>query len=209
MSEKILIEVFSDYICPWCYLATPNIARLKQEPDLEIRLAGYPLHPNTPVTGRAATNVKEDDSVAQEKAARGREFQQQMQQLMDAEGLPYRPRKMIWNSRLAQELGAWAESIDRGDVLHAGLFHAYFVDNHNIHDIDILAGIAADAGLNAMAAREVLEQRSFSQQVDQQWERARDLGVTGVPSFVHDDLVVMGCQPIEVLMKFVNHLRGP
>lgn len=136
-----------------------------------------------------------------------RAFQQQMKDMMTAEGLPYGERTMTYNSRLAQELGAWANDTPGGWPLHDVLFRAYFVDNLNIGDADVLVELAEQAGLDGQAARAVLETRSYSEAVDNDWRRAQSLGLTGVPTYVHDDLCVVGCQPYEVLMRFVNHLR--
>jgi len=134
-------------------------------------------------------------------------FQAQMKSLMEAEGLPYGERTMTWNSRLAQELGAWADTQPGGEALHDILYRAYFVDNLNIGDVETLVNLATQAGLDADAAREVLTSRSFGDRVDDDWRRAQELGITGVPTFVSDNLCVVGCQPYEVLMRFVNHLR--
>lgn len=115
---------------------------------------------------------------------------------------------MTWNSRLAQELGAWGDTQPGGEALHDVLYRAYFVDNLNIGDADILVQLAEKAGLDSDAAREVLETRAFKDRVDQDWRRAAEIGITGVPSFVSNDLCVVGCQSVEVLMRFVNHLRS-
>ena len=69
----------------------------------------FPLHPETPIEGRALADLFKGRRAEQIAA-----FQQQMKSLMDAEGLPYGERTMTWNSRLAQELGAWAEEVGRG-----------------------------------------------------------------------------------------------
>ncbi len=127
--------------------------------------------------------------------------------MMAAEGLPYGDRTMTYNSRLAQELGAWADTVPGDWSLHDVLFRAYFVDNLNIGDPDILVRLAEQAGLDGHAAREVLATRSYSDAVDNDWRRAQSLGLTGVPTYVHDELCVVGCQPYDVLMRFVNHLR--
>ncbi len=202
MTEPIVIEVFSDYICPWCYLSTPLVERLQAEEDVEIRWSHYPLHPNIPVNGRALKDMYKGD-----RATHARAFQSQMQKLMEEAGLPYGKRSMIWNSRLAQEFAAWAATQPGGSKLHGALFKAYFVDNDNIGDIDVLVGIAEQLGLDAQAARESLETRTFSDAVDADWAKARELGLTGVPSFTHGDVWVQGCQPIEVLLRFVTRLR--
>ena len=83
---------------------------------------------------------------------------------------------------------------------------AYFVDNINLSDIGALVEIASGLRLDGNLARQVLEQRYFREAVDADWERARQLGITGVPTFYKNDLAVVGCQPYETLERFVKHL---
>lgn len=162
----------------------------------------FPLHPETPPQGRAISDLFKG-----RRADERRAFQERMKAMADAEGLPWGERTMTYNSRLAQELGKWGDTQPGGERLHDVLFRAYFVDNRNIGDVDTLVELAGGAGLDANEAREVLAERTFSDAVDDDWRRAQELGLTGVPTFVHDDLCVVGCQPYEVLMRFVNHLR--
>ena len=133
-------------------------------------------------------------------------IRQRMKGLMAEANLPYGDRTHTYNSRLAQELGKWADTQDGGDAIHDALYQAYFVDNINLYDIDALVRIAEEVGLDGSAARTVLEERSFEKAVDEDWQRARQLGITGVPTFYQNDLVVVGCQPYEVLERFVKHL---
>lgn len=133
-------------------------------------------------------------------------MREKMKALMAEAGLPYGDRTHTYNSRLAQELGKWADSLAEGEVIHDALYRAYFVDNINLHDIDKLVAIAESVGLPPEQAREVLEMRSFKEAVDEDWQRAHQLGISGVPTFYQDDLVVVGCQPYETLERFVQHL---
>ena len=71
----------------------------------------------------------------------------------------------------------------------------------------IFVDLAGKSGLDQSEARRILEGRVFSPQVNKDWERAWQEGVTGVPTFSAMDLYVVGCQPYEVLERFVNHLR--
>src|ERR1700679_459547 len=121
-----------------------------------------------------------------------------MKGLMDAEGLPYTAREMTYNSRLAQELGKWAEH-EGNAAIHDALYRAYFVDGTNLADVDALVAIAEGAGLPGAEARRVLEQRTFRAAVDADWARARAIGVTGVPTFVAGGRGAVGAQPYEVL----------
>ena len=130
-------------------------------------------------------------------------MQERMRGLMAQEGLPYGTRTHTYNSRLAQELGAWAATRQDGEGIHEALFHAYFVEGKNIGDIDTLVAIAETAGLPGPEAREVLTTRRFSQVVDTDWQRSRAYGITGVPTFVANGRGVVGAQPYETLERLV------
>jgi predicted DsbA family dithiol-disulfide isomerase len=143
---------------------------------------------------------------------RGREaaiegFYQQIKGIADDYGLPYSKRSMTYNSRLAQELGAWADTQPDGEKLHDALYRGYFVDNLNISDQSVLMSLVEKSGLDASEAEQVLTNRLFSPEIDQHWQRAQSMGLSGVPTFVCDELYVVGHQQYEVLMRFLNHMR--
>jgi predicted DsbA family dithiol-disulfide isomerase len=129
--------------------------------------------------------------------------QARMRGLMAQEGLPYGKRTHTFNSRLAQELGAWATTQVDGEGIHDALFHAYFVEGKNIGNIDILVNVAEAAGLSGSEARQVLVSRRFKDTVDADWQRAMRFGVTGVPTFVAQGRGVVGAQPYEILERLV------
>jgi predicted DsbA family dithiol-disulfide isomerase len=126
-----------------------------------------------------------------------------MRGLMAQEGLPYGERTHTYNSRLAQELGVWAATQADGEGIHEALFQAYFVEGKNIGNIDTLVAVAEAAGLPGAEARQVLVARRCKDAVDADWQRARQLGVTGVPTFVAQGRGVVGAQPYEVLERLV------
>jgi predicted DsbA family dithiol-disulfide isomerase len=128
----------------------------------------------------------------------------QMKARMDAEGLPYGERTMTYNSRLAQELGKWADTEPGRDAVHDALFRAYFVEARDISQSAVLLDIAASVGLPVDGAREVLERRTFKDAVDADWELSREYGITGVPTFVAGRYGVVGAQPYEALEALVQ-----
>ena len=130
--------------------------------------------------------------------------QARMSRLMAEEGLPFGPRSMTYNSRLAQELGKWAETQPGGVKIHDALFRAYFVENVNLARIDNLAVIAEQVGLSKQEAQKVLEERPFRVTVDSDWQRSRELGIRGVPTFVLGDQELAGAQPYAQLADFVS-----
>ena len=175
-----------------------RIERLRVEHDVAIEWVHFPLHPDTPAEGRSLADLFAGRNV--DRTA----MHAQMKARMDAEGLPYGERTMTYNSRLAQELGKWADTQPGGEALHDALFRAYFVDARDISRADVLLDIAAAVGLPAEGAREVLEKRTFKAAVDEDWALSRQYGVTGVPTFVAGGYGVVGAQPYEVLVELVR-----
>jgi predicted DsbA family dithiol-disulfide isomerase len=122
-------------------------------------------------------------------------------------GLPFGERTKTYNSRLATELGKWAESKGQGDAFHSAVFRAYYVDGVNIAKADELLKLARAVGLPGEEAGEVLNTRSFREAVDADWDLSCARGISAIPTFVLDDAAVVGAQSYEVLEKFlVDHM---
>lgn len=179
-----------------------SVDRLKEEKEVTIKWLNFPLHPETPPEGVLMKDLYRNRDKAQAKA-----YGDHLRSLMTEAGLVYNKRTRLDNSRIAQELGAWADTRMDGDEFHYAMFEAYFVDDRTISDPDTLVEIAESVGLDGKEAREVIETRSFSSKVTEEWERAWENGITGVPTFVARDLFVFGCQPYEVLERFYANLR--
>jgi len=131
------------------------------------------------------------------------EMRMRLKAAADQAGLPLTDRDKVYNSRLAQELGVWADMKGPGDEFHLAVFKSYFADGDDIGDISILVDLAASVNLPGEEAREVLESRQFSEAVDSSWERSRQIGITAVPTFLIGNRPLVGAQPYEVLKKFV------
>ena len=181
----------------------------------------FPLHPNTPTEGLLLKDLF---------AGRGFDLEAmhaRMKGLMDAEGLPYERRTHTYNSRLAQELAKWADSQPDFEAIHSALYRAYFVEGRNIGNLDVLVDVAQSVGLPANEAREVLvaraesvglpadearaviAERRFKAEVDADWAKSRQYGVTGVPTFVAGGYGVVGAQPYEALAQLLDKVGVP
>ena len=170
---------------------------------MKVEWVAFPLHPETPPEGRALADLFARRSPEERQAMHA-----QMKARMTAEGLPYGDRTMTYNSRLAQELGKWADTQPDGERLHDAFFRAYFVDARDISQPSVLVDIAESVGLPADGARDVLERRTFRDAVDADWDLARQYGITGVPTFVAGGHGVVGAQPYEVLEQLVEKAAG-
>ena len=175
-----------------------RIEKLRQTYEIEPVLVHFPLHPETPSEGREMATFYAERKLDPEA------MYQRMKGLMDQEGLPYGRRTHTYNSRLAQELGKWADTVPGGEALHDALYRAYFVEARNIGDPEILVEIAQKVGLPAEEARGVLAERRFKDAVDADWARSREYGITGVPTFVAGGYGVVGAQPYEVLVQLLE-----
>lgn len=162
----------------------------------------FPLHPETPVEGRTLQDLfgGGPEAIA--------EKQERMAGLMAAEGLPYGERTHTYNSRLAQEVGKWADTQPGGEAIHDLFYKAYFVDAKNLSDHDVILDVVEQAGLSRAEAQKVIDERTFESAVDADWMKSRQYGVTGVPTFVAGGAGAVGCQPYEVLERLMEHAKA-
>ena len=128
---------------------------------------------------------------------------QQLQQTAAQLQLPFGHRVNTYNSRLAQELEKWTESVGKADQFRHAVFHAYFASGQNIARSEILVDIVESIGLSGVEARQVLETRRFRNAVDRDWARSKKMGVTAVPTFVLGSDIVVGAQPKAVLEQLL------
>ena len=119
-------------------------------------------------------------------------------------GLPMSDRQKTYNSRLAQELGKWAESQDKGDAFHAAAFKTYFVEGKNIAKIPVLVDTASSVGLSPDEAESVLKSRAYKAAVDEDWSLSHKNGITAIPTFVLNTDKLVGAQPYEMLERLMK-----
>lgn len=163
-----------------------------------MRYRAFPLHPETPEEGQTLEDLFR---TSPEKIAA---MLVHLKRTASDLGLPFGPRAMTYNSRLAQELGLWADSLGMGRGFHHAAFHAYFVEGRNLAKKEALLDICRQAGLPVAAAEEVIANRTFAEAVDSDWQAARELRVTAVPTFILGDSSLVGAQPYEALEQLVR-----
>jgi predicted DsbA family dithiol-disulfide isomerase len=199
-AQPLTLEIIADYVCPWCYLGNAVAEKLQQQHALTLVRSPFPLHASTPPEGLLLSDL-----------LRGMDLtavHQRLYALMDELGLEHGQRDRTYNSRLAQELGLWADTQPGGDKIHSLIYRRYFVQNQNLAQPAVLLDIVKEAGLDVAAAEQVLTQRSFSAAVDEAWEKARRYQVTGVPTFIAGGYQFSGFQPLSEMQKFVEFVKS-
>lgn len=206
-SPTLTIDVISDVVCPWCYigkrkleaaLALPEAADL---PNIVIRWHAFQLNPDLPSEGIPRHEYLQAKFGGAEAAAqvydRVRAAGMAVGLPLNIDGIELQP-----NTLAAHALIAFAQSgdADGGDIAER-LFKAYFIENRFIGDVDVLAEIAEEAGLNGEDARAFVTNPDHLAAVVQSEEEARQLGVSGVPFFIFNRSIgVSGAQDPTTLL---------
>jgi predicted DsbA family dithiol-disulfide isomerase len=175
--------------------------RLVQEYGVQLRWSVFPLHPETPPEGRELSDL----FAGREEMIR--DMQARLLQVAAIEGLPLAERMRTYNSRLAQELGKWAEAQGRGDQFRHAVYRAYFVEGVNIALDEELVRTADAAGLPTDEARDVLRERSFAAAVDDDWQRAMDLRITAVPTHLCGGKRLTGFAAYDDFVRLIGESR--
>ena len=194
----LTIAVFSDVICPWCYVGKRRLERALDELGLRsttsVQWLPFELNPDMPAEGieRATYRARKFG------AERSAQLDQQMRAIGRDEGIEFAFDRMLRtpSTRRAHMLIAHAMQEGRGDQLVDRLFRAYFEDARDIGDADTLIEIAVASGLDREAARTALTSDDLRAQVVVTEQRASEMGIQGVPFFIIDESwVISGAQP--------------
>ncbi len=166
---------------------------------MDIEWRAFELHPGIPPEGQLIPWPPE--TLAQRSAA--------FRERAEAEGLEVGERKHWYDSRPAHEAALWAAAQGKGDAFRKAIYRAYFVEDRNIGSPDVLAELAAEQGLAAADLRKALGERHYRAEVEAQYEEARQIGVTAVPTFVADGKALVGAYPYEMFEKLMAMIGTP
>ena len=205
----IRIDIVSDVICPWCFIGKRRLERaLAAEPpgSIEVGWRPFQLNPEMPDEGMSRRDYLrakfgEDDGGDRYKhvIAAGLE-----------EGIPFAFEKMqrTPNTVRAHRLIRYATRAGTPDALVERLFVAYFVETRDVGDIDVLAAVAGEVGLDAQAVRAYLLSDEDDALIREEDAFARRMGIHGVPCFVIDrKFMVSGAQPPEIISQVLQRVR--
>jgi predicted DsbA family dithiol-disulfide isomerase len=195
---RIPIDVWSDFVCPWCFLLASSLERLKEEGRVALHWRAYELRPfNSPPLPR-----------------------EHRQRILDARPRLYAIAREQYaieisegpfgiNSRQALIGAKYAQSLGKGDAYHMAVFRAYWQQAKPIDDQMVLAGIAQEVGLDAEAFLDALDVPSLEGEVVADEEEARVHGLTGVPALVFlRKYLVTGAQLYPVLKDILEQLEA-
>lgn len=204
----IRLDIFSDPVCPWCYIGKANLDRaLEAHPDHPFRIEWHPfqLNPDMPREGvdkRTYLAGKFGEVQLTQVHLRLKE----MSRAAGAEIDPDTPKR-IPNTLDAHRLIHWAGLEGRQNAAVAGLFRAYWREGRDIGNRAVLADIAASAGMDRAMVARLLDSDADAGDIRARDEDARRKGVNSVPTFlIAQQYVVSGAQPPEVWGNVIREL---
>ncbi|MDY7232726.1 DsbA family oxidoreductase [Hyalangium rubrum] len=201
------VEIWTDIVCPWCGLGYHRLeqalARFGHEGEVELVHRSFQLDESARVgvTERVRDMLKSKLGLSDTQVV---DMTRRIEQMAQADGLtPYNVLKnRVGNTSLAHEFAAWATELGKGKEVWRLLYKTYFAEARSIFDVDSLAPLATQLGLDATAAREAMTSRRYAGKVIADGREARSLGSGGVPFVVIDRKYgVSGAQPVEVLLE--------
>ena len=207
------IEVWSDVICPWCYIGKRRLemalADFAQRDKVQVTYRSFELDPDSP---------RQLDGTLEEKLAHKYRVSLQEAAAMNARvsavakeaGLDYHlSTARPGNTFDAHRLLHFADSRQLGDRATERIMHAYFSESFPVGDRAALARLAPEFGIPEADALAMLESNEYSDAVRADEARAAGFGIGGVPFFVIDEKVgISGAQPVEVFAKALQDALG-
>lgn len=202
------IEIWSDYVCPFCYIGKRTFElALKQsgfESQAEVSFKAYQLDPDAPND----SNISAYENLAKklgQTVEQAKEMTQDVAAHARTVGLQYNFENMVHtNTFAAHRLAKWAESLGKEAEVTEKLLHSYFIESKNVGNADVLIDLAEQAGLPRQEAQAVLASDRFTAEVKQDLEEARQIGIQGVPFFVvNRKYALSGAQPLETFIEAI------
>jgi predicted DsbA family dithiol-disulfide isomerase len=207
MPKTLLIEIASDVICPWCYIGKRRLekalADLNGEVEVRIEWLPFQLNPDMPAQGVARADYRRAKFGSAEK---GRALDARVAQEGAGEGIAFAFDKMerTPNTVAAHQLIDLAQTQGKAGPVVDALFRAYFEEARDIGDAGVLAEIAKNAGVENWPAG------ANAPQVAGREERVRELGISGVPTFIFDRTSgLSGAYPPDLLAQAIRQALQP
>lgn len=194
--ETLKLMVYSDYVCPWCYVGQGAVEKLARDYAVELTWRPFYLRPDTPPEGMELPPYIK---------ARMAQTNARLKQMASAAGLEMVFPDRIPNTRLAHEATEYAIRKGKGSEFHREVFDRYYGKGEDISQWKVLEEAANVVGLDASEMRKEVESGKYTQLVREEVDEATEIGVDGVPTYVmQQKYAIVGAQPYE---NFVNAIQ--
>lgn len=196
------ITVFSDYICPFCYIGIETLRKVQPEvPPFTLEWKGFQIHPEYPAAG-----IPVEQRIAQYGQDRYAAIWRNILSLAEGIGLEMNPPAVLTNSLIALEATEYARDQALEKVFSSAIYQAYFRQGQNIGDIAVILALAEQVGLDQAELLDHLKAGTYSDRIQASHQEARAFGVSGVPTFIVGSAQIVGAQSPEVFVSMLKRV---
>ncbi|WP_125141567.1 DsbA family oxidoreductase [Clostridium transplantifaecale] len=199
MKKKIKMKLFTDYICPWCYLGDAVVKNLKEDYDIEIDHIGFELHPDTAPEGNdLLKQFPGSDEMFDYLRERGKKY-----------GLSFAHLTVLPNSRKALLVGEYAKEIGKNEAFVSAMWQAYFKDGKNIGEDQVIVDTAGKVGITEAEVHAAFHNKKYAEALENNMREGIKYGVDSVPTFIIEEQVkVVGARSEDIFKKALEELNA-
>jgi predicted DsbA family dithiol-disulfide isomerase len=195
------VTVFSDYICPYCYLGWLRLEKLRSDYDLRVNWCMLEIHADNPPEGRPPTEL----GYSTEQWSR---MTTELDVLAAGEGVQFNGMHCTTNSHRALLLAEAAKEMGAETfyALHRRLFEIYLCEGRNLADEAVLKNLLTTLDIDCDLADRAWREPRYAQRLKDYAMAARELGVDATPTFYFDQQPLRGLQPVERLFVSARNI---
>lgn len=199
---ELAVTVFSDYICPFCYIGDRRLSRLGARYDLKVDHRFFEIRPDTPSSGMPLAELGYPPE-------QWRQMMEHLSRMAGEEDIFLAERKFTTNSHKALLLAEAAkeEGPEVFFSLNEKLFAAFFGEGRNIGDDTVLRNLAEEAGVPPSVVDRAWSDPAYGEMLTANRAAAAQLGITGVPTFLIGNRILAGAVPMEMLLDAARETR--
>ena len=195
--EKLKIIVYSDYICPFCYIGYHRIEKLKEQFEFDIEWRPFELHPEVPKGGIHLNQIPFPREYLEMVLAN-------VKRLADEDGLDVKFTEKLPNSQLALYISEFARKVGKFDEFHKLVFEKYWREGIDIGDLSLLLDLAESIGLDRNEIEDYLKSDEPRNELRKYLSEVRSYGINGVPAFLIGKQIIFGAQPYETFKAVIQ-----
>jgi predicted DsbA family dithiol-disulfide isomerase len=191
------VDVWSDFVCPWCFLVSTSLEKLEESHGVSITWKAYELRP------------KGSPPMPEEYRARIEAAQPRLHQMARTQyGVELNGGELGIDSRAAHIGMKYAETQGKGHAYHKRVFEAHWLEAANIGNLDVLAGLAEEVGLEREAFLASLNDKVFETEVETEQMQAYQYQLRGVPALIFENkYYIAGAHPYDELVNVVEQIE--
>lgn len=210
-AQPIRVDIVSDVVCPWCAIGHYQLAKAVRETAIEVDIHWHPFELN-PQMAPEGENLREHLAAKYGTTPEGsRQARARLTEMGAALGFTfnYADDMRMYNTFRAHQLIDWAEEQGKAHEVKLALFAAFFSRREDVSSVDVLASVAAGAGLDGDAARAMLESGGRAEKVREREQFWTSRGVRGVPAMIFEcQHLVSGAQGEENYAGILRQLKA-